>query len=103
MILRCTHNGREMGKLANGLESPLNKARIGSGLGGETNMLVPSFLPDSIDGKVHSLSYHLGFGIDHFFNKLDFGIDKYDRALEEVGIHRGGGRAANTQDKVDAL
>ena len=93
----------ELGNLANRLESRLNEARIGTVLSGDTNTLVPSFLPDSIDGRVHPLFYHLGFGIDHFFNKLDFGIDKYDRALEEAGIHSGGGRAANTQDEVDAL
>ena len=93
----------ELPKLANSLESRLDEARIGPGTAGQTNTLVPSFLPESVDGTVHPLFYHLGFGIDHFFNKLNFGIDKYDRALDEVGIHSGGGRAANTQDEVDGL
>ena len=93
----------EVTKLANGLEHRLNGARIGSGAAGDTNSLVPSFLPASVDGNVHPLFYHLGFGIDHFFNKLDFGIDKYDKALEELGVHQGGARAANTQDEVDGL
>ena len=68
----------EVAKLANGLENRLNEARIGPGAAGKTNTMVPSLLPASVDGPVHPLYYHLGFWIDHFFNKLDFGIDKYD-------------------------
>ena len=93
----------ELTKLANDLETRLNTGRIGAGTPGNPNSLVPSYLPDSVDGCVHPLFYHVGFGVDHFFNKLDFGIDKYDKAIDELANQGGGGRTANTQDEVDGL
>ena len=64
------------------LESRMNEGRVGPS--DTVNALVPDFLPPSIDGAVHPLFYHVAFGIDHFFNKLDFNIDKYSDRFDEL-------------------
>ena len=93
----------ELTKLTNSLESRLDTGFIGPGLLGQPNSLVASYLPDTVEGSIHPLFYHVGFGVDHFFNKLDFGIDKYDKAIDELANQNGSGRHANTQDEVDGL
>ena len=64
------------------VETRLNQGRLGPS--DTVNSLVPDFLPASIDGAVHPLFYHVAFGVDHFFNKLDFNIDKYSDRFDEL-------------------
>ena len=84
------------------LETRLNEGRIGPS--DAVNTLVSDFLPASIDGAVHPLFYHMAFGIDHFFNKLDFNIDKYSDRFDELAAKGVGDKDPdNCKDDIAAL
>ena len=74
-ITELTHQARKL-KLC------LDEGQVGAAA--ISNSLVPNFIPDSIDGAIHLLFYHVAFGIDHFFNRLDFSINRYDKGMEEM-------------------
>ena len=76
----------------------MNKGRVGPS--DTINSLVPDFLPPSIDGAVHPLFYHMAFGIDHFFNKLNFNIDKYSDRFDELAA-KGVGKKKSDGCKED--
>ena len=89
-IMALMNRVAEVRSVTTKLERRIHKARVG--LSDTVNSLVLDYLPALIDGPVHPLFYHVAFGIDHFFNKLNFNIDKYSDHFDELaakGVGKG--------------
>ena len=83
------------------LEGRIDEARID--VSNTINSLVPNYLPDSFDGPVHPLFYHIAFGVDNFFNRLDFNIDKYADKLDKVTANVGERESKGAKEGIAAL